>query len=69
MKDMTTNAAQEYLKKLSKIDGLTANQLSEIIKAIRMVNIMYQPQVQYEGLIRASVMLENHLEVMRILDK
>ena len=65
----TTNAAQEYLKALSKIEGMTVNQMLEVIKAIRIVNMLYKPQVQYEGLIRASVMLENHLGVLRILGK
>ena len=69
MSDTTTKAAKEYLVALSKIEGLTASQLLEVIKSIRLVNMLYPPQVQRDGLIRVTCMLEDHVEVLRILGK
>ena len=69
MADTTTKAAKEYLTALSKIEGLTASQMLEVIRAIRMVNMLFPQQVQHDGMIRATCMLENHFGVLQILDK
>lgn len=63
----TTQCAKEIITGLSKVDGLTAKQMLEIIKELRLALMLYPAEEQRDGLIRATCMLENHLAIHQIL--
>lgn len=63
----TTQCAKEIITGLSKVDGLTAKQMLEIIKELRLALMLYPAEEQRDGLIRATCMLEDHLTIHQIL--
>ena len=63
----TTQCAKEIITGLSKVDGLTAKQILEIIKELRLALMLYPAEEQRDGLIRATCMLEDHLTIQKIL--
>lgn len=67
MSNTTTLVAKDIICKLSKVEGLTTNQMLEVINSIRLALMGYQQADQRDGMTRASVMLENHLAVLQIL--
>ena len=67
MSNTTTQCAKEIITGLSKVDGLTAEQMREIIRKLRLVFMSYQPEDQRDGMIRATCMLEDHLTIQKIL--
>ena len=67
MSHTTTQCAKEIITGLSKIEGLTAEQMLEIIKEIRLALMLYPAEEQRDGMIRATCMLENHLTIQEIL--
>ena len=64
---VTTECAKQIITGLSKVDGLTAEQMLEIITELRFALMLYPAEEQRDGLIRATCMLENHLGVLQIL--
>ena len=67
MSHTTTQCAKEIITGLSKVDRLTAEQMLEIIKELRIALMLYPNEEQTEALVRASCMLENHLAISHIL--
>ena len=67
MSHTTTQCAKEIITGLSKVDGLTAEQMLEIIKELRLALMLYPAEEQRDGMIRATCMIEDHLEVLQIL--
>ena len=67
MSHTTTQCAKEIITGLSKVDGLTAEQMLEIIKELRLAIMLYPAEEQRDGMIRATCMLENHLTIKKIL--
>ena len=67
MSNATTQCAKEIITGLSKVDGLTAEQMLEIIKELRLALMLYPAEEQRDGMIRATCMLENHLTIKKIL--
>ena len=67
MSHTTTQCAKEIITGLSKVDGLTAEQMLEIIKELRLAIMLYPAEEQRDGMIRATCMLENHLTIQKIL--
>ena len=63
----TTQCAKEIITGLSKVNGLTAEQMLEIIKELRLSLLLYPAEEQWDGLIRATCMLENHLTIQKII--
>ena len=63
----TTQCAKEIITGLSKVDGLTAKQMLEILGEIRSALMLYPAEEQRDGMIRATCMLENHLTCQKIL--
>ena len=63
----TTQCAKEIITGLSKVDGLTAEQMLEILKELRLAIMLYPAEEQKHGMIRATCMLENHLAIQQIL--
>ena len=63
----TTQCAKEIITGLSKVDGLTAEQMLKILKEIRLAIMLYPAEEQRDGMIRAICMLENHLTIQKIL--
>ena len=63
----TTQCAKEIITGLSKVDGLTAEQMLEIITELRSALMLYPAEEQRNGLLRATCMLENHLAIQKIL--
>ena len=63
----TTQCAKEIITGLSKVEGLTAEQMLEIIKEIRLALMLYPAEEQRGGMIGATCMLENHLTIQKIL--
>ena len=67
MSNATTQCAKEIITGLSRVEGLTAEQMLEIIKELRLALMLYPAEEQRDGMIRATCMLENHLGVLQIL--
>jgi hypothetical protein len=67
MPHTTTQCAKEIITGLSRIDGLTAEQMLEIIKELRLAIMLYPAEEQRDGMIRATCMLENYLTIQKIL--
>ena len=67
MSHTTTQCAKEIITGLSKVEGLTAEQMLEIIKELRLAIMLYPAEEQRDGMIRATCMLENHLTIQKIL--
>ena len=67
MSNTTTQCAKEIITRLSKVDGLTAEQMLEITKEIRLALMLYPAEEQRDSMIRATCMLENHLTIQKIL--
>ena len=67
MSHTTTQCATEIITGLSKVNGLTAEQMLEIIKEIRLALMLYRAEEQKGGMIRATCMLEDHLKIKQIL--
>ena len=67
MSHTTTQCAKEIIIGLSKVDRLTAEQMLEIIKELRLALMLYPAEEQRVGMIRATCMLENHLTIQKIL--
>ena len=62
-----TQCAKEIITGLSKVDGLTAEKMLEIIKELRFAVMWYPAEEQRDGMIRATCMLEDHLTIQKIL--
>ena len=67
MSHTNTQCAKEIITGLSKVNGLTAEQMLEIIKELRLALMLYPAEEQRDGMIRATCMLENHLAIDQIL--
>ena len=67
MSHTTTQCAKEIITGLSKVEGLTAEQMLEIITELRLAIMLYPAEEQRNGMIRATCMLENHLTIQKIL--
>ena len=67
MSHTTTQCAKEIITGLSKVDGLTAEQMLEILRELRLALMLYPAEEQRDGMIRATCMLENHLTIQKIL--
>ena len=67
MSHTTTQCAKEIITGLSKVDGLTAKQMLEIIKKLRLALMLYPAEEQRGGMVRATCMLEDHLTIQKIL--
>ena len=67
MSHTTTQCAKEIITGLSKVEGLTAKQMLEITKEIRVAIMLYQAEEFRDSMVRATFMLENHLTIQKIL--
>lgn len=63
----TAQCAKDILLGLSKVDGLTTEQMLEITKSLCLALMSYPAKEHKDGLIRAISMLEDHITIKKLI--